>query len=128
MTLVEATVSITALAGALLGVTASVLATARLDQTVADKQAASRALSSLVEEVRATPFDDLSGTWSATTRNVRVQNADAAATFLVTDAVVSASWPVRRVQITVDMPDSSPLDVLQTTVYVSERAAGSGGL
>ncbi len=129
--LVELAMTVTILTGATLGVAASVLASVRLNTTVTNKRQAARAVQSLTEEIRATPFEDLATTWSDVERDAHVGGETTTARFEVLEIGTSPDAPVFQIRVRLADPLDAASDMMTRTIFVSSDAAvestGGGG-
>jgi hypothetical protein len=127
--LVSLAVSTAVIAVALMGTTMAVATGANLTKQTTRRHVAARAVSSVMEEVRATDFADLVANFDKTSHEVAyLQDSGSRATANVTVENVdngSAKWDVYRVAVVVRFESAGGLTEFPVVTYVSDRTEGS---
>lgn len=128
-TVVELLVSSAFVAVALVAAAATILESSELQRTNAQTRAAAPILASLIEEVRATPFDSLKSTWHNATRQVTGMPdcpTTTTARWEATDAAGADSrWSVVQVKVRLTWNGPRGTQTLSAVTYVSDRSGGS---
>lgn len=129
MSLLEMSAASIVVAVSLLGTTAAVVTGASLSAEVTRLRAASRAATSIMEEVRSTDFADLVDTYHGKT--VQVCDAESGiddGTATVTVVQVdngSLSHRIYEVTVTISFEGAGGAETYPIVTYVSDRVAGS---
>jgi hypothetical protein len=128
MTLIELAAAAGFLATALLGAVASIASASALAIETEETRLAQRTAASLMENVRATRFEDLVEVFHGSSHAVTSPSgADGAADIAIQEVPnATAPWTVYEVRILVrwERPDASR--AVEVRTYVSDRVRGSG--
>lgn len=121
MLVASAVVAVSLVAGA-----ASILESSELGRSNGQYRAAAPIVASLLDEVRATPFDAVPATWSGTTRTVAGMpdaTNGASATWEVIDvAGADPRWPVRLVRVHLAWDGAGGPQTFAASTYVADRS------
>ncbi len=126
--LIELAVAVTVLVVALIGTVAAIASSSALARQTNETYAAQRAAASILEELRATPFDDVVDTFDGTTRTLP-GIAGSPGTAAITLARVddgTTSWAVYEARVVVSWTGGGAARSMELRTYVSDRARGSG--
>ena len=113
---------------ALLGAVAAIASGSKLALETEETRVAQRTAASLMEEIRATPFDDLVDTYHGSAFPVTSPNGTAGAADVAVQQVVNsvAPWTVYEVRVLVRWARKDTPRVVEMRTYVSDRVRGSG--
>ena len=121
VSLVELSLAITMVAVGLLGSTAALFGSVRLDESVRQRREVERTVLSLTERIRATPFDEIGFAWSDSTEDLVVNGASTTATFEVAQIEADTTAPLMEVRIRIADPGGGSTPLFLSTVYVSRH-------
>ncbi len=126
--LIELAVTITMVAVSLLGATAAVVSGASLVDQTSRLRAASRSASGIMEQIRATPFEDLPTTWHDTQHQIDgLAAAGGAGVASVNVREIdngSVRWRLYEVTVNVRFAGASGDQIMPIITYVSDRTEG----
>ena len=127
--LVELLVAVSVLAVALVASAVGVLESSELERANAQTRALGPVLASLLDEVRATPFDEIETTWSGRSREVPGipgSPTPAVATWTISDVAGSDSrWIVRRAGVELRWAGAHGPQQAAAVTFVSDRTIGA---
>ena len=128
-TLVEFAASVAVVAVALVGTAASIAAAAEMSRSTQQTRAASRGAATLMENIRATPFDRLVSDYDDTTHTVKgIEDSESgtgsARVTVVEEATGSTKWKVYRVTVNTTWKGVAGDQNMSVVTYVSDRREG----
>lgn len=127
--LTEVAISLAILATTMLGTVAALVSGSALAHTTSETRAAQRAATSIFEEIRATPVDELVATYDDTTRHVVSLDGKEDGRVLVrVDRIDDGltGWAVYEVAVIVRWDRSGTPRDIELRTLVSDRVKGSG--
>jgi type II secretory pathway pseudopilin PulG len=128
VTLIELAAASAFLATALLGAVAAITSSSALALETQETRVAKRAAASLMEDIRATAFDDLVDTFHGSAYPVMSPSGTAGSADVAVQQVVNstAPWTVYEVLVMVRWARPDTPRVVAMRTYVSDRVRGSG--